>query len=91
MYYIDYRINGGSNFALSIAQKLIKEKLSMWDPLQEPTMPFEEIKKWKELLTLNEPCPIGFQPTKEFQTLIWQEWVPKVQKACGYVYSKLTI
>jgi hypothetical protein len=55
---------------------MMKEKLSTWDPLQDPTMPFEELKKWKELLTLNEPCA-------EFQTLIWQEWLPQVQKACG--------
>lgn len=46
-------------------------------------MPFEELSKWKELLTLNEPCAIGYQSSDEFQTLIWQEWMPQVQKACG--------
>lgn len=56
--------------------------LSTWDPLQDPTMPFKELNKWKELLTLNEPCAVGFQSSDEFQTLIWQEWVPQVQKAC---------
>lgn len=45
-------------------------------------MPFEELKKWKELLTLNEPSVISFQSNEEFQTLLWQEWVPQVQKAC---------
>lgn len=61
----------------------MKAKLSTWDPLQDPTMPFEELNKWKDLLTLNEPCAVGFQTSDEFQTLIWQEWVPQVQKACG--------
>lgn len=81
-YYSDYRLNGGSVFALSISQILIKEMLSTWDPLQDPTMPFNELNKWKELLTLNEPCAVNFQASDEFQTLIWQEWVPQVQKAC---------
>lgn len=49
-------------------------------------MPFEELSKWKELLTLNEPCAVGFQTSDEFQTLIWQEWLPQVQKACGYTH-----
>lgn len=62
---------------------MMKEKLSKWDPLQDPTMPFDKIKKWKELLTLDEPYSVGFQSSDEFQTLIWQEWVPQVQKACG--------
>jgi len=75
-------LNGGSVFALSVSQILIKEMLSTWDPLQDPTMPFKELNKWKELLTLNEPSAVGFQSSDEFQTLIWQEWVPQVQKAC---------
>jgi len=45
-------------------------------------MPFEELNKWKKLLNSNEPCAIGPQSSEEFQTLIWQEWVPQVQKAC---------
>lgn len=83
-YYPDYRLNGGSVLALSISQILIKEKLSTWDPLKDPTMPFEELAKWKSVLTLNEPSVIGFQSSDEFQTLIWQEWIPQVRKACGY-------
>ncbi|VVC32145.1 Hypothetical protein CINCED_3A008171 [Cinara cedri] len=82
-YYAEYRLNGGSVLALLISQKLIKEKLSTWDPLQDPTMPFEELNKWKQLLTLNDSYVIGFQSSDEFQTLIWQEWIPQVQKACG--------
>ncbi|XP_050443054.1 tuftelin-interacting protein 11 [Adelges cooleyi] len=82
-YYPDYRLNGGSVLASSIAQILIKEKLSAWDPLQDPTMPFDELNKWKELLILDEPCAVGTQSSDEFQTLIWQAWVPQVQKACG--------
>lgn len=80
---MDYRLNGGSILALSISQKLIKNKLTTWDPLHDPIMPIEELNKWKELLTLQDPCAIGFQSSEEFQTLIWQEWVPRVQRACG--------
>lgn len=82
MNYSDYWLNGGLDFVLSTAQKLIREKLSLWDPFQEPYLPFKELKKWKELLIFN-----GFHSSDEFKTLIWQEWVPKMQNACQYVYS----
>ncbi|XP_050520902.1 tuftelin-interacting protein 11 [Daktulosphaira vitifoliae] len=82
-YYPDYRLNGGSILASSIAQILIKEKLSTWDPLQDPSMPFEELNKWKALLILDDPCAIETQSSDEFQNLIWQAWFPQVQKSCG--------
>lgn len=70
-----------SDLAPGVIAPLIHAKVRHWKPLEEPTQPIEVLKRWRDILKVQDiQSATLFEP---FSALVWSGIVPSIRQACS--------
>ncbi|XP_031564669.1 tuftelin-interacting protein 11-like [Actinia tenebrosa] len=88
-FHEEYMMYELSSLAIPLVFPLIKEYLSRWSPLINPTYGLDVFKTWKDLLqsgkpsafTLSQGTPLDTNSMDIYEQLVWEVWMPLIRTA----------
>lgn len=79
-YYEEYKMFDLGNLASSLVGTKMKNHLSKWNPLNQPTYPLKLFKEWKDILECGKSTlqPGAMNP---YDQLVWHSLMPSIRGA----------
>ncbi|CAB3360945.1 Hypothetical predicted protein [Cloeon dipterum] len=78
----DYEIYEMGTMASNLVSPILREKLKLWKPLENPSFMMPEFRRWQRVLENEKSHTLSSAAAKDpFHTLVWGSWTPSIRTA----------